>query len=333
MAGAGAVSVVDISVLDDPRELAAAIKNALSTTGFLFVKGHGLEQQAEDMFRISERFFAEETEEEKRRCAYQNNMGYTRVSQETLDPTLPAPDLKEGFNTGHIEPGQPPVPCHPLPRLLNEHIDALLAFRQGCFAFCQRMLEAFAVALDLKPDHFTSQHNLSVDNRSILRFLHYPAVPAGAQVDPNRAGAHTDYGSCTALFVQSNGGEGLQILPPSEPLEGGKWQDVGSVEGALLLNIGDALELWSGAEFKSTLHRVRLPSPIPAEGIPARYSIAWFNQPDGDASLKTVVPVSSISARDLERMERKGVTPGTEVTSDEHLQARLASTYKQRAVA
>lgn len=31
----------------------------------------------------TERFFAEETEEEKRRCAYQNNMGYTRVSQET----------------------------------------------------------------------------------------------------------------------------------------------------------------------------------------------------------------------------------------------------------
>lgn len=57
MAGAGAVSVVDISVLDDPRDLAAAIKNALSTTGFLFVKGHGLEQQAEDMFRISRACF------------------------------------------------------------------------------------------------------------------------------------------------------------------------------------------------------------------------------------------------------------------------------------
>lgn len=26
-------------------------------------------------------------------------------------------------------------------------------------------------------------------------------------------------------------------------------------------------------------------------------------------------------------MERKGVKPGTEITADEHLQARLASTY------
>lgn len=75
-------------------------------------------------------------------------------------------------------------------------------------------------------------------------------------MDPNRAGAHSDYGSLTLLFQRKSGGEGLQILPPSEPLDSGRWRDTGVVDDALLVNVGDALELWSGARFKSTLHRV-----------------------------------------------------------------------------
>ena len=111
--------------------------------------------------------------------------------------------------------------------------------------------------VQLPQDFFSSQHHEGPDSRSILRFLHYPAIPGGANVEPNRAGAHSDYGSLTLLFQRKNGGEGLQILPPSEPLEGGIWRDTGMVDDALLVNVGDALELWSGARFKSTLHRVR----------------------------------------------------------------------------
>lgn len=99
----GAVSVVDIRHLDDPHQLAAAISDALGSTGFLFIRGHGLEEQAQRMFELSgkripslvpnndeliqlsscpERFFRDETEAEKARCAYADNKGYTKVSQE-----------------------------------------------------------------------------------------------------------------------------------------------------------------------------------------------------------------------------------------------------------
>ena len=120
------------------------------------------------------------------------------------------------------------------------------------------MLEAIALALDLDPTYFASQHEESSSSASILRFLHYITIPPNTQVDPNRAGAHSDYGSLTLLFQRAEGGEGLQILPTTEPIEGGKWQDVGVVQDAMLVNIGDALELWTGAKFKSTLHRVSL---------------------------------------------------------------------------
>ncbi|GAA5911896.1 hypothetical protein JCM5296_006638 [Sporobolomyces johnsonii] len=324
----GAVPVVDVSRCSDARSLADAIQQSLSTVGFLFIVGHGMEEQAEEMFKISEHFFKNESLEEKQRCAYQDNKGYTRVSQEVLDPTKPAPDLKEGFNTGIILRGDPPVPSHPLPSLFQQHAVKLAEFQHSCFSFCQRLLEAFAFALDLEPTFFTSQHGDGPDSTSILRFLHYPAIPASSNVEPNRAGAHSDYGSLTLLFQRKDGGEGLQLLPSTEPIEGGQWRDTGVVENALLVNIGDAMELWSGARFKSTLHRVVLPFPIPPAGIPERFSIAYFNQPSPQASLKTVVPVSSISENDLARMERKGVKPGADITANEHLQARLASTYK-----
>ncbi|KAL8283279.1 hypothetical protein RQP46_005689 [Phenoliferia psychrophenolica] len=316
----GAVSLIDLSLLKTREELAAAVKGALQTTGFIFITNHGMEKDVEAMFPISENFFANESEEEKRLSAYDKNKG--------LDPTQPAPDLKEGFNTGFVAQGSPPIPTQRLPALMAEHSSTLASFQQKCFDFCQRLLEAFAIAIDLEPTFFTSQHAHDSSTNSILRFLHYPAIPPGSKVSPNRAGAHSDYGSLTLLFQRSEGGKGLQILPSSEPIDSENWQDVGVVDGALLVNIGDALEFWSGALLKSTLHRVRLPTPIPAEGIPERFSMAWFNQPSPEAVFKCVVKTSDISENDLARMIRKGATPGVEITSNDHLQARLRATYQ-----
>ena len=93
----------------------------------------------------------------------------------------------------------------------------------------------------LEPDFFTSQHAHDASSNSILRLLHYPAIPPGSNISSNRAGSHSDYGSLTLLFQRSEGGEGLQILPSTEPVDSENWQDVGVVDGALLVNIGTSL--------------------------------------------------------------------------------------------
>lgn len=78
----GVVKLVDVRKCPTPEALANAIKEAVQIQGFLFIIGHGLERQAEGLFRMSEDFFHNETEDEKMRCAYENNRGYTKVSQE-----------------------------------------------------------------------------------------------------------------------------------------------------------------------------------------------------------------------------------------------------------
>ena len=57
-----------------------------------------------------------------------------------------------------------------------------------------------------------------------------------------RAGAHTDYGSITLLFQHRV--PGLQVH------RDGSWLDVAPQEGCIVINIGDALEFWTGGRFR-----------------------------------------------------------------------------------
>jgi isopenicillin N synthase-like dioxygenase len=47
----------------------------------------------------------------------------------------------------------------------------------------------------------------------------------------------------------------------------------------MVVNVGDAMEFWTGGRFKSTLHRV-------AEGKgEERWSLVYFDQPDDEVEL------------------------------------------------
>ena len=50
----GAVAVIDLSLLHTREELAAAVKTALQSTGFLFIQNHGLEADVAAIFPIAE---------------------------------------------------------------------------------------------------------------------------------------------------------------------------------------------------------------------------------------------------------------------------------------
>jgi isopenicillin N synthase-like dioxygenase len=107
---------------------------------------------------------------------------------------------------------------------------------------------------------------------------------------------------------------GLQILRAD-----GGWQDVLPEEGALLVNLGDALARWTNDRWRSTLHRV-LP-PTDAEGrLVRRRSAAYFHDGDFDAVI-SVLPTC--------------VAPGEQphyapTTVSEHIAAKLAGSRSLR---
>jgi isopenicillin N synthase-like dioxygenase len=113
---------------------------------------------------------------------------------------------------------------------------------QQCHALSLRLLGYFALSLDLPDDFFTALHPATLDR---LRLLHYPPFEPSTEEQDVRTGAHSDYGSLTLLFQKEVGG--LEVLVPKKPdalstdVEGGEWVAAPIVEGAIIVNIGDAM--------------------------------------------------------------------------------------------
>ncbi|KAH8922768.1 Clavaminate synthase-like protein [Atractiella rhizophila] len=318
-----------------PNALAPLLEPALTTTGFLCldIKGHPLLDQSNRVFGISKRFFAEEKEEDKMQCRIGNdNRGYGKLGTETLDPEKDeVGDVKEFFNMGLFNQSNGKYTTkQSLPSVLSEGVNEIGRFQELCHDFCQSLLNALAVSLSLDTSFFSSQHTYSSASVSTLRLLYYPPSTASSSAHEtklsSRAGAHADYGSLTLLFQTPSGSNGLEILPPRSK----EWTPVNVPPDCVLVNVGDALEFWTGGKFKSTLHRVTA-GPNGGDGAGAeRWSIAFFDQPDKEVPLVVgdgTVGVNEIDEAEKKRLEAKGVKLGERITAGEHLERRLNATY------
>lgn len=134
-----------------------------------------------------------------------------------------------------------------------------------------------AEALELPADFF----HRKVDHAVVtMRMNWYQRHAGDPELDEAQMalGAHTDYGILTVLLADP--GPGLQILSDDS-----RWIDVAPVDGAFIVNIGDALALWTNDFWKSTVHRVVPSMPL---GGRARRSIALFQDGNFDTPLQTL---------------------------------------------
>jgi len=210
---------------------------------------------------------------------------------------------------------------------------------ESCHALCMELLIAFAIDMGLDEDYFTSRHAFGGKQLSMLRLLYYPAINVSSRsatgnkssdtaLDDIRAGAHSDYGTCTLLFQKDVGG--LQILASMG--DETKWIDVPVIEDTVIVNIGDAFDFWTDGKFKSTLHRVVIPETM--MDCQSRFSIAYFLHPEDSVLLE---PISCMGGQDGKNnrdgrdvRNRFGIPTDKIHTSKEWLLQRLSSTYGTR---
>ncbi|KAF7080599.1 hypothetical protein CFC21_084653 [Triticum aestivum] len=115
----------------------------------------------------------------------------------------------------------------------------------------------------------------------------YPPCPRPDMVDGLRA--HTDAGGVILLF-QDDQVSGLQLL------KDGAWVDVPPMRHAIVVNIGDQLEVITNGRYKSVMHRV-LTRP---DGN--RMSLASFYNPGADAIIfPAPALVEELSEEEAER--------------------------------
>jgi len=116
-------------------------------------------------------------------------------------------------------------------------------FYAECDALALRLLRVMARNLGMPADsldvHFRPAHT------SFLRLNYYPRCPVA---DRNLGvNAHTDSGAITLL---------LQDLPGLEVLHDERWLQVEPRRNALVVNIGDVMQVWSNDLYLAPMHRV-----------------------------------------------------------------------------
>ncbi|MCU1619102.1 MAG: 2OG-Fe(II) oxygenase [Modestobacter sp.] len=317
------VPVIDIGPFVRPdgtaaqrAEVAAAVDEAARTVGFMQIVGHGIEPGVLAGFTAAtDEFFALPLDAKSAyRCPPGINRGYSPPKSERLANSLglvSAADLFEAINVGTTRADYPGVDLPEVDYAANVWPVEVPAFEPAVrdwFAaagsVARTMLRVFGVALGLGEGHFAPFTDHSLD---VLRMINYRLPAADVELEPDQVGmgAHTDYGIVTVLWADQV--PGLEVLGSD-----GEWHPVQPADGALLVNLGDALARWTNDRWISTMHRVAAPR-VDGVLVPRR-SAAYFHDGNIDAVIECL-PVC-ISAEQPAQY--------APVTVGEHLAAKLA---------
>lgn len=248
----------------EQQAIAQQIYYACRHCGFMYLQNYGFtDSQVDQIFTQTRQFFALPLDVKKQVLRSPlTNCGYVPMQAERLNPQRPG-DLKEAFNVGEQSIWLADQPSFQ---------QVVSGFYQDAMQVAFQLLQAFAIALELPETFFVDRHGQNF----FLRLLHYPPLNMPIADQQIRAGEHTDYGSVTLLLQDSAGG--LEICTPQ-----GDWLPVPVVPGAVLVNIGDAMQRWTNDVFRSTPHRVVNPPGVEQER--SRYSIALFCDPNPEVEI------------------------------------------------
>jgi isopenicillin N synthase-like dioxygenase len=237
------------------------IREAYTTVGFAVFTNCLSESDSQTMaywFQQMKSFFQLELEI-KKKYSYQveNNLGYSIMGAENVDPTAPK-DMKESFNYNNTR-----MPDSLWPTEVSIKKTALQTIHIAD-DLTLRILDKFDTILNCG----TTLVDAHQEPYNTTRVIHYPAYTGELEEKQMRIGEHSDYGTITLLW-QINDVPGLEV----QDLEG-NWHPVPYAEDGVVCNIGDLLQRWTNNYFVSTKHRV-VNSHI---HIP-RYSMPHFVDP------------------------------------------------------
>ncbi len=289
----------------DRAAVAGAFDEACRTTGMFYLAGHGIDPAVTSgAQQAAYAFFAEPTDYKLRfrqPRSFFTIRGYEPFESEhlaALDGKTSKPDRKESLSIGPPQCDDPDSPYpvtsdsayHTTP---NDWPDRPPALRPALDAYIRAMSETAqtlyrvaACALDLPEDHFVAA---TLDARSgqgwsLLRAIHYPAVPEAADFEQPRAGEHSDYDNFTICRIEEGHRRALQYRAVD-----GAWIDVPAKADSFVVNIGDFFQRQTNDRWRAVKHRV-----VTAPGR-ARLTLCYFSEPRFDAEI-AVLPTQHSAA-------------------------------------
>ena len=264
------VPVIDIERLDASETL-RALDAACREWGFFHVIPHGIDALTiENLQRKMHEFFIMPLAA-KRSISRSAANPWGFFDRELTKNTL---DWKEVFDYGPAElptDRSEPVIVPQWPRFLPGFKPAVLDYYAACERLAFRLLAAIATNLGAAPGALRTA--FAPRHTSFVRLNYYPVCPTPARPDdastPGQGhlgvNHHTDAGALTILLQDDQ--------PGLEVFKDGGWHLVAPRRDALVINIGDIVQVWSNDRYRAALHRVA------ANADKVRYSAPFFLSP------------------------------------------------------
>jgi len=291
---AATLPIISMTALESESGL-AELRHAASEVGFFYLIDHGITSAAQQLYLALSRAFFQLPMSDKQAVDMIHSphfRGYNAVGNEMTAGRL---DAREQFDWMNDEQALPVDQLqHPwqkligpnlwpsaMPALKPELTDLQNKMSHITVTLLQKLCEALGVsgnALD---------HTIGAQPYTHAKLIRYPAQPTQQQ----GVGAHKDPGYLTLVMQDEQ--SGLKVERNSV------WVDVAPIPGALVVNIGELLELASNGFLKATNHKVE--SPTHGQ---ERYSIAFFMA----AQLSATVPVLPLPAE----FKAKALGPSTD---------------------
>jgi len=263
---------ISLAALVDPSKFTdadratthAELLRAFTEEGFAIIQDHGvpvdLMHKVMDVSRAFHALPRDYKETLKNASAGGAQRGFRQLTERSTLYTFgpPSREGKNGVNFWSSEPAE---------------LKAVITQYYGELERVERvLLKASATALGVHEGTFVDRLG---EHRGLLSLNHNTRLP---QDLPCPAG-HTDWGVMTILMAPM---PGLEILPLSTNV----WSRYPPSSDKLIVNVGDALEGWTGGRFVSTMHRVC------AKDVDLRYSVPFFGGqalcPDDQSIIKPV---------------------------------------------
>lgn len=253
-------------------EAVRAIGDALRDVGFFALTGHDIDAALiERVYRLAGEFYdlPEEIKRSYERAEYMGQRGFTSFGREHAKDS-PAADLKEYLSVGPEET-RGVYPENLWPSEVPDLRAAAIDMYQRLGRCARATLEACAEYLELPRERFAE---LTEGGETLLRILHYPAVPPERDLASVRAAAHEDINLITLLCGAT--AEGLELLTRED-----EWLPIHALPGQIIIDSGDMLQQLSNGFFRSTTHRVVNPDDDRAR----RFSMPYFVHPRPEVDL------------------------------------------------
>ncbi len=229
---------VDYASPNAGRQLAESLRH----TGFAVIKNHPIAASlVDDVYGEWQGFFANEA---KMNYLYDKAVqeGYFPFASENAKYTA-VKDLKEFYHFypwGRLPEGMSAKTLElygEMSQLAAQVLDWVQANTS------QEITSAFQMPLsDMIKD----------SNRTLMRFIHYPALTGDEALGSVRAAPHEDIGLLTLLPAAT--AKGLQVRGAN-----GQWHEVPCDYGTIIVNVGDTLSAITQGYYQATTHQVTNP--------------------------------------------------------------------------